>query len=297
MAGFCNATVGTGPNDIKGPRGIYVSLSDGTLYMTDFDLGRFQAFSPFSRTGHTLWSGGVHPIDIFVDSSDTIYMVDEGYNGGTVLIQQGGSILRTLPSTGISSNACVLTELYKAYGIAVDRSGNIYIALDWCYAVVKWAPNATSGTIVAGQLGTSGSSSNTLNYVRFIHLDEDRNALYVTDSINHRIQKFIIGGNGTGMTVAGNTISGIGMNELNNPAGIWVTRDGQTLYIADYGNHRVMKWMIDASQGSVVAGSVSGMAGSTNQLLNGPGGVTLDPSETYLYVADYNNHRIQLFRL
>ncbi len=87
------------------------------------------------------------------------------------------------------------------------------------------------------------------------------------------------------------------MNELNNPAGIWVTRDGQTLYIADYGNHRIMKWMIGASQGSVVAGSVSGMAGSTNQLLNGPGGVALDPSETYLYVADYNNHRIQLFRL
>ncbi len=296
MAGFCNATVGSGPNDIKGPWGIYVSLSDGTLYMTDWDLARFQVFSPFSRTGHILWSGGVSPVDIFVDSANNIYMVDMSYNGGTVIIQQGAAITGGLPGTGASTSACLLTELYMAYGIAVDRSGNIYISLYWCYIVVKWTNNAFNG-IVAGQRGISGSSSNTLNYLRFIHLDEDRDALYVADYENHRVQKFIIGGNGTGMTVAGNTISGIGMNELNSPAGIWVTRDGQILYIADYGNHRIMKWMIGASQGSVVAGSVSGMAGSTNQLLNGPSDVALDPSETYLYVADYNNHRIQLFRL
>jgi DNA-binding beta-propeller fold protein YncE len=136
-----------------------------------------------------------------------------------------------------------------------------------------------------------------VSVIRFIHLDENRGALYVTDEDNNRIQKFIIGGNGTGVTVAGNMVVGTGLNQLNDPAGIWVTRDGQTIYIADYGNNRVMKWVIGASHGSVVVGSASGVSGTTSQLLNGPGDVALDPTETYLYVSDYYNHRIQRFRL
>jgi sugar lactone lactonase YvrE len=111
------------------------------------------------------------------------------------------------------------------------------------------------------------------------------------------VQKFIIGGNGTGVTVAGNITLGTGLNQLHNPAGIWVTRDGQTLYIADYDNNRVMKWTVGASQGSVVAGSESGIAGQTAQLLYGPADVALDPGETYLYVSDYYNHRVQRFRI
>jgi DNA-binding beta-propeller fold protein YncE len=58
-----------------------------------------------------------------------------------------------------------------------------------------------------------------------------------------------------------------------------------------------MKWTIGASKGSVVIGNAYGLAGNTNQLLNEPGGVALDPSQTYLYVSDYNNHKIQRIRL
>lgn len=97
-----------------------------------------------------------------------------------------------------------------------------------------------------------------------------------TDFGNNRIQRFIIDGNETEVTVAG-----------GNSAGICVTRDGQTLYVADNGNNRSMKLVIAASRGSFI----------TSQFLNYPGGVALDPTETYIYVADYNNHRIQRFRL
>jgi hypothetical protein len=98
------------------------------------------------------------------------------------------------------------------------------------------------------------------------------------------------------VTVTDGVTIGIDLNQLNNPAGICITRDGQTLYIADDDNNRVMKWTIDDSQGSIVAGSVSGVASQTTQLLNGPGDVALDPSETYLYVLEQNNQRVQQFR-
>jgi DNA-binding beta-propeller fold protein YncE len=298
VAGYCNATGSNGSNELHGPWGIYITPYDGTLYVADWDLGRYQSFAPFSRTGYIFISSGFsQPHDVFVDSSGTIYMTDAAYDNGIAYVQRAGIIVRSFPAPGLSTVSCKLNGLYTAYSVAVDRSGNIYISLYWCYAVVKWAPNATNGTVVAGQLNNAGTSSSQFSTVRFIHLDEDRGLLYVCDFGNNRIQRFVIGGNGTGVTVAGTSSAGTGLNQLNSPAGIWFTRDGQTLCIADYGNNRVMKWTIGATQGSLVAGSLSGISGSTAQLLNGPGDVALDPTETYLYVSDYYNHRVQRFRV
>jgi DNA-binding beta-propeller fold protein YncE len=296
VAGYCNATGGNGSSELHGPWGIYVSPYDGTLYVADWDLGRCQSFAPFSRTGYIFASSGlIQPEDVFADSSNTLYITDAVYNNGIAYVQQAGTIVRSFPAPGLSTSSCKLNGLDGAYGIAVDRSGNIYISLYWCYAVVKWAPNATNGTVAAGQLGVEGSSSSKLSGVRFIYLDDDRGMLYVADSGNNRIQRFAIGGNGTGVTVAGSSSAGTGLNQLNSPGGVWVTRDGLTLFIADYGNNRVMKWTIGATQGSLVAGSLSGASGQTAQLLNYPGDVALDPTETYLYVSDYGNHRVQRF--
>jgi DNA-binding beta-propeller fold protein YncE len=298
VAGFCNDSIGGGSSGLQGPWGIYVSPSDGILYVTDYDLANFQAFPPFSRNGRTLLSTGlIEPMDIFVDGSDTVYMTDNSAFNGIVYVQQTGINLGSFPVEGQSTADCFLTGLYGAYGVAVDRSGNIYVGAYGCCMVVKWTLNATIGVLVAGQPGTTGSTSNTFQSVRFIYLDDDRGLLYVCDTSNNRIQQFIIGGNGTGVTVAGKTTAGTGLNQLNQPGGIWVTQDGQTLYVADYSNNRVMKWTIGASEGSVFAGDATGVAGSTNQLLNEPGDVALDPTETYLYVSDYSNHRVQRFRI
>lgn len=299
VAGFCNSTTGGGSSGLKGPWGIYIPPSNGILYVVDWDQQNVQSFSPFARTGVTLFttSAAGQPVDVFVDSSNTIYITDRALHTGSVYVLRAGKNVSTFPAAGLSTVSCLYNGLYTAYGIAVDQSGYMYIAPFACCMVVKWAPNATNGTLVAGKQALYNSTSTTMGFVRLIHLDEAHGTIYVTDKTNNRIQKFILGGNGTGVTVAGNKTAGIGLNQLNDPSGIWVTRDGQTLYVADYGNNRVMKWTIGATQGSVFAGSASGIAGSTNQLLNGPADVALDPTETYLYVADYSNHRVQRFRL
>jgi DNA-binding beta-propeller fold protein YncE len=298
VAGFCNDSTGGGASGLQGPWGIYVSPSDGTLYVADQDLQNFRSFSPYSRVGQTILSGGlILPMDIFVDGSGTIYMVDRSVGNGIVFVQQPGKNLTSFPALGQSNGSCLLTGIFDAYGVVVDQSGHIYVSTFLCTMVVKWTLNATIGVLVAGQPKVLGSTSTTMNHVRFIYLDEVRGRLYACDKDNNRIQQFIVGGNGTGVTVAGNGVLGIGLNQLNTPAGICVTRDGQTLYVVDSGNNRVMKWTIGATQGSVFAGSASGVAGNTNLLLNQPGDVALDPTETYLYVSDYGNHRIQRFRL
>ncbi|CAF1350038.1 unnamed protein product [Adineta ricciae] len=298
IVGSCNGTIGIGSTDLQGPWGIHISPIDGILYVADCDGQTFNSYSPFSRTGRIVLSNGlIQPLDIFVDKTNTLYMVDGSVNEGTVFIQRSGKINSSIPAIGLSTSSCLANELYTAYGVAVDQYGNIYVSLFLCYTVVKWTPGAQNGTVVAGQRLSSGSTSTKLKYVKFIHVNDDQNALYVSDYQNNRIQKFIIGGNGTGITVAGGTGSGTGFNQLNSPAGICVTRDGQTLYVADYNNNRIMKWNIGDTQGSLVAGSATGIPGKTAQLLNGPADLAFDPTETYLYVSDYNNRRIQRFRL
>jgi sugar lactone lactonase YvrE len=59
--------------------------------------------------------------------------------------------------------------------------------------------------------------------------------------------------------------------------------------VSDYGNHRVMKWVVGAKEGIVVAGGHGNGAGLT-QLLN-PTGVVADQLGT-VYVADTGNQRI-----
>jgi DNA-binding beta-propeller fold protein YncE len=194
------------------------------------------------------------------------------------------------------------SELHGPWGIYVSPyDGTLYVA-DWDLGRCQsFAPFSRTGYIFA---------SSGLIQPEDVFADSS-NTLYITDAVYNSgiayvqqagtivrsfpAQRFTIGGNETGVTVAGTSSAGTGLNQLNSPGGVWVTRDGLTLFIADYGNNRVMKWTIGATQGSLVAGSLSGASGQTAQLLNYPGDVALDPTETYLYVSDYGNHRVQRF--
>ncbi|CAF3034045.1 unnamed protein product [Rotaria sp. Silwood2] len=62
-----------------------------------------------------------------------------------------------------------------------------------------------------------------------------------------------------------------------------------SVYVSDWGNDRVMKWVEGAKQGIVVAGGQGGGNGLTE--LSYPKGVVVDQLGT-VYVADWGNARI-----
>ena len=61
-------------------------------------------------------------------------------------------------------------------------------------------------------------------------------------------------------------------------------------------NHRVTRWPIGATAGTLLVGSANGTAGNSNTLLNGPGVVGFDAAHN-MYVCDEYNGRIQMFNL
>ena len=89
--------------------------------------------------------------------------------------------------------------------------------------------------------------------------------------------------------MAGGNEQGNGSNQFNEPVGLYVD-DDQTIYIADFYNHRIMKWKCGATSGEVVAGG-NGEGNGTDQL-NNPRDVIVDKERDSLIISDGGNKRV-----
>ncbi|CAF1474187.1 unnamed protein product, partial [Adineta steineri] len=79
-------------------------------------------------------------------------------------------------------------------------------------------------------------------------------------------------------------------NQLNQPRGIYVDDDDHSIYIADTGNHRIVRWELGASNGEIVAGE-KGQGRGIDQL-NLPIDVILDKEKKYIIICDRDNWRV-----
>lgn len=226
--------------------------------------------------------------------------------------------------------AATSAELNTPAGVAVDSSGNVYIAdagnqLIWKVAastdiITKVAGNGTacpSSTAACGD--GSAATSAELNTPIGVTLDTAGN-LYIADAKDNRIRMVaaatgtMYGGTlsttaGDIYTVAGNGTAGYSRDniaatsaELNQPTGVALDRAGN-LYIADQSNQRIRK--IDTSTGiiSTVAGDGTSCANgtdpcgyggpATSSQLGDPDGVAVD-SAGNIYIADQLNATIRM---
>jgi len=245
-----------GPSSIQlnGPQDVYVDRN-GNLYVTEINNHRVQKFIGGSLTGTTIAgiTGSAGPaLNQFnspryftFDSTETnMYVVDA--NNDRVMSYSTSSTSGTngilvAGVTGTAANGN--TALNKPWGIHTlpSISTDLFIVNNIGYSVIRWTPLATSGTFVAGTPGTSGPTATTLQNPSGIKIDNYLN-MYVADGDNHRIQMFCAGSQ-TGTTIAGTTGSpGSSAILLNGPRGI--AFDAQlNMYIGDFSNKRVQKFL------------------------------------------------------
>jgi sugar lactone lactonase YvrE len=93
-----------------------------------------------------------------------------------------------------------------------------------------------------------------------------------------------------GIKIAGGNGRGNQFNQLDHPYGIYVDDDNQCIYIADWGNHRIVEWKCGATKGQVVAGG-NGKGNRMDQL-SGPTDVIVDKKTNSLIIADQGNKRV-----
>ena len=252
------------------------------------------------------------PWGVTVDASGNIYFADYFNHVIRKVDASTGNISRVAGNytSGFSGDgaSAISAQLYFPSGVALDASGNIYIADGGNGRIRKVTVSTGIITTVAGTTSTgyngdniaatSAKLSSSANIG--VALDASGN-IYIADEYNHRIRKVTVS-TGIITTVAGNGTFGFsGDGGAATSAQLYwpeaVTIDGSgNIYIADYNNNRIRKVTVSTGIISTVAGTGTagyngdGIAATTAQL-NYPTGMIV--ANGYLYIADAGNNRIR----
>jgi len=173
-------------------------------------------------------------------------------------------------------------------GVALDSSGNIYVADRGNDRVQKFSSSGEY-LLTLGVSGTSGIDISHFNTPVSVALDSSGN-IYVADTYNHRIQKFSSSGEYL-MTLGVSGKFGTDNAHFSYPEGVALDSSGN-IYVVDTYNHRIQKFSSSGQYLSTLG--MSSEFGTDNSHFNTPESVALDSSGN-IYVADTYNHRIQKF--
>lgn len=183
-------------------------------------------------------------------------------------------------------------DLYGPNSIIVDDDDNLFIADQYNHRIQFYANGASHGSTFAGT-GSAGSADNQLNSPHGLSRDPTTHMIYIADFSNHRVMSYRIGAT-VGHMVAGKNMSANDSSSLYFPVRLHFDSSTHSLYINNLGRHNIIRWILGADAGSLVAGSVQGLSGNSSRQLSLPMALTLDPMGN-VYVADTMNHRIQFF--
>lgn len=225
-------------------------------------------------------------------------------------------------------------QFYSPDGLFVDKSGNLYVSDDGNERIIKFpssSDSATMGIIVGGGNG-QGSNGNQLSRPTSVFGDSI-GALYVSDEVNSRIQIFLPGSDSStiaatfestylsdatfidskgyiytidnslgkvfkypphSLSATNPTVVAANTFTYFNAWSMWVDGQGY-IYVTDDDSSRVLRFPPNSdanTAGTIVAGG-NGQGGAANQL-SSPYSICVD-SRGNIYVADYDNNRIQKF--
>src|ERR1700733_1960590 len=313
---FGNNVPATGA-DLYYPTGV-ASDSAGNIYIADrsncvvreVSGGNISTFAGTGTCGYSGDGGAAtsadlnQPSRVAVDSSNNVYIADTNnclirkVSGGNISTFAGKSPSLACGYMG-DGGAATSAELYYPIGVAVDGSGNVYIADQYNYVVRKVSGGNIStfaGNHTYGFNGDGGpAASAELSYVLDVATDATGD-VYIADQYNQRIRK--VNASGTISTYAGNGTAGYQgdggvayQTSLYYPSSVAVDGAGDVI-IGDYDNQRVRLVDESAIIHTIAGNGTAGFFGNdilaTADELYQPLGVAGDPSGN-VYEADYQN--------
>ncbi|CAF3602494.1 unnamed protein product [Adineta steineri] len=192
--------------------------------------------------------------------------------------------------TILSSSSPIITS-----GVFIDLNDKLYAADENAnYIVSKLLKKVPDTMVVAETFGSPKLNSSQLNFVNDLYVDIYGN-IYITDTRNYRIQKYINGSKNATTTIAGvNGSAGSALNQLNTSRYFTFDSTDTYMYIVDSGNHRILRYSTNSTSGTygtLVAGGTG--ASNANTSLNSPWGIHYLPSiSNDLFITNTDGHSV-----
>lgn len=246
------------------------------------------------------------PRGLAVDSSGDVFIADTGNNVVREVTAAGQ--IQTVAGTGtpgFSGDGGPATQalLQAPTGVAVDGSGNLYIADSGNHLVREVTTDGNINTF-AGNQSAAFSGDNGAATAAGLHDPQDvalgsNGTVYIVDTGNAAIRAVT---SGTITTVAGDAAVGYAGDggvatkaTMYGPLAMAVDSSGN-LYVSEFGNNVIRMVNAKGTISTVVGTGKAGFAGdgstATKANLNLPSGVAVD-SQGNIYIADTWNSRIR----
>ncbi len=212
------------------------------------------------------------PNGVAVDGSNNVYVADTlnhrirkiTSNGVVTTLAGGGTTGTPCPGTTVTTATCrdgagTSAQFNSPTGVAVDKSGNVYVADRDNHRIRKITSTGVVSTLAGTGIkddGTAGGdfrdgvgTSAQFNSPTGVAVVDKSGNVYVADRDNHRIRK--ITSNGVVTTLAGTGTQGANDDtattgdkaQFKVPTGVAVDKSGN-VYVADTQNHRIRKIII-----------------------------------------------------
>jgi DNA-binding beta-propeller fold protein YncE len=219
--------------------------TDGSVFVTDTWNHRIQKFTADGRfitqwgtfgqaeTATAFWG----PRDITIDDKGWLYVTDTG-NKRVVVFDEDGNFITEFGSAGLLAG-----QFDEPVGIAVDSDGRVYVADTWNQRVqVFELDDVTNSFYPLNEWEIVGWYGQSLDNKPFIEVD-DQGHVYISDPEGYRILEFT--NEGEFIRYWGNY--GTGPDSFILPTGMSIDPATGSIWVADAGNHRFMRFPLDST--------------------------------------------------